>query len=59
MNIWKIIQLGLPNFLMQFTMSLLSAIMNNSLGIYGGDIAISSWGITNSIANLIAQRCSD
>jgi Na+-driven multidrug efflux pump len=40
---------------MQFAQSMLSAVMNTSLGLYGGDIAISSWGIITSIMNLIAQ----
>jgi len=50
-----VMTLGMPNFLMQLTQSLLSITMNNTLRIYGGDIAISSWGITNSINNLVQQ----
>jgi len=54
-SIIRVVQLGLPTFLMQLVQSLLSFVMNKSLGLYGGDIAISSWGITNSIMNLISQ----
>jgi putative MATE family efflux protein len=54
-NLWRITQLGLSTFLMQFIQSMLSMVMNKSLGFYGGDIAISSWGITTSIMNLISQ----
>jgi putative MATE family efflux protein len=54
-NLWEVARLGIPNFLMQFAQSMLSAVMNTSLGMYGGDIAISSWGIITSIMNLIAQ----
>ena len=50
-----IMQLGLPNFLMSFTNSMLSVTLNKSLGTYGGDLAISAWGVTNSINNLINQ----
>ena len=51
----QIMQLGLPTFLMSLTQSMLSVTMNKSLGIYGGDISISAWGITNSISNLVQQ----
>jgi putative MATE family efflux protein len=54
-NLTEVARLGLPNFLMQFAQSMLSAVMNTSLGMYGGDIAISSWGIITSIMNLISQ----
>ncbi|MDR0469855.1 MAG: MATE family efflux transporter [Peptococcaceae bacterium] len=50
-----VMELGLPTFLMQFTQSLLSVVMNTSLGTYGGDIAISAWGVTNNINSVIAQ----
>jgi len=50
-----VMQLGLPTFLMQITQSLLSVVMNKSLGLYGGDIAISAWGITNNINSVVAQ----
>ncbi|MCL1848583.1 MAG: MATE family efflux transporter [Clostridiales bacterium] len=50
-----IMQLGLPNFLMSVTNSMLSVTMNRTLGAYGGDISISAWGVSNSINNLINQ----
>ena len=50
-----VMKLGLPTFLMQVTQSLLSVVMNRSLLAYGGDIAISAFGITNNISNLISQ----
>ncbi|MCL2121210.1 MAG: MATE family efflux transporter [Clostridiales bacterium] len=54
-TILEVMQLGLPTFLMQITQSLLSVVMNTSLGSYGGDIAISAWGVTNNINNVVAQ----
>ena len=50
-----VIQLGLPNFLMSISQSLLSVTLNRSLLAYGGDIAMSAWGITNNIDTLISQ----
>ncbi|MCL1848582.1 MAG: MATE family efflux transporter [Clostridiales bacterium] len=50
-----VLQLGLPSFIMQITQSLLSVVMNRSLGTYGGDIAISAWGITNNINSVVSQ----
>lgn len=54
-TILLVMQLGLPTFLMQITQSLLSVVMNKSLGTYGGDIAISAWGITNNVNSVVAQ----
>ena len=54
-TILTILKLGLPTFLMQVTQSLLSVVMNRGLLMYGGDIAISAFGITNNINNLISQ----
>ncbi|MDR0469060.1 MAG: MATE family efflux transporter [Peptococcaceae bacterium] len=54
-NMLYVMSLGLPNFLMQFTQSMLSFSINKNLGTYGGDIAISAWGVTNTINNLVAQ----
>ena len=51
----QVVQFGLPNFLMNFAQSFLSAVMNTSLVTHGGDIAISAWGITNNISGLIGQ----
>lgn len=49
----KIVTLGAAPFLMQLAASVLNAIMNKSLTIYGGDIAVSGMGIVNSITMLI------
>jgi putative MATE family efflux protein len=54
-RMFMVVQLGLPNFLMQVTQSMLSIVLNKSLLTYGGDIAISAWGVTNNINNLVAQ----
>ncbi|MCL2121209.1 MAG: MATE family efflux transporter [Clostridiales bacterium] len=54
-HILYVMHLGLPNFLMSLTQSMLSVTMNNTLGTYGGDISISAWGITNSINSLVQQ----
>ncbi len=51
--ITQIISLGLPGFLLQLANSLLNAILNKSLFIYGGDIAVSGMGIINSIQTLL------
>ena len=45
----KIISLGMPSFLLQFAGSILNSILNRSLTVYGGDLAISGMGIINSI----------
>ncbi|MGE5619462.1 MAG: MATE family efflux transporter [Sphingomonadaceae bacterium] len=49
----RMMALGSAFFAMQFSQSILSAIMNTSLGIYGGDIAISGMGIVISLMTLI------
>lgn len=49
----KILELGLPSFLMQLAQCALAALMNLSLARYGGDIAISGMGIVNSVSTLI------
>lgn len=49
----RIIALGMAPFLMQLAASVLNAIMNKSLNIYGGDIAVSGMGVVNSITMLI------
>lgn len=48
-----IISLGLPGFLLQLSNSLLNVILNKSLFIYGGDVAVSGMGIVNSIQTLL------
>jgi Na+-driven multidrug efflux pump len=45
--------LGLAPFAMQFASSIVMAIMNQSLGTYGGDIAISGMGIVMGLMMLI------
>jgi putative MATE family efflux protein len=49
----KIVTLGAAPFLMQLAASVLNAIMNKSLTVYGGDIAVSGMGIVMSITMLI------
>lgn len=49
----QMMALGSAFFAMQFGQSILSAIMNTSLGIYGGDVAISGMGIVISLMTLI------
>ncbi len=48
----KTIALGLPGFLLQLSNSLLNAILNKTLFIYGGDVAVSGMGIINSLQTL-------
>ncbi|MHB1483729.1 MAG: MATE family efflux transporter [Saccharofermentanales bacterium] len=45
--------LGMPSFLMQLAASLFNTIMNKSLSIYGGDIAVSAMGIVSSVNMMI------
>ena len=49
----KIVAIGSAPFAMQMVASVLGIIINNSLKIYGGDVAIAGMGIINSIAMLI------
>ncbi|MGB4661010.1 MAG: MATE family efflux transporter [Mobilitalea sp.] len=49
----SIFTLGAAPFAMQIAASVLNFIMNKSLGVYGGDIAISGMGIVNSIVTLM------
>lgn len=49
----KISTLGMPSFLLQLAGSLLNSILNKSLFFYGGDIAVSSMGIINSLQTLM------
>lgn len=54
---WKILEeslvLGAPAFIQSAGMSLLALIMNNSLGYYGGDQAITVYGMINRLNMLI------
>jgi putative MATE family efflux protein len=49
----QIMALGAAFFAMQLAQSVLSAVMNTSLGIYGGDVAISGMGIVITLMTLI------
>lgn len=49
LNVKRILTIGLAPFSMQFTLSILFAIMNNQLLRYGGDMALSAWGVINSV----------
>ncbi|SHH24883.1 putative efflux protein, MATE family [Caloranaerobacter azorensis DSM 13643] len=49
----KILAIGSAPFSMQVAASCVSALFNNQLSYYGGDIAISAMGIINSIVMLI------
>jgi putative MATE family efflux protein len=44
---------GLPSFANQISGSLLSLILNNRLGYYGGDVAIGGMGAINSLQTLL------
>lgn len=48
----KIVALGMAPFLMQFAASILNAIMNRSLAVYGGDVAVSGMSAVMSITML-------
>lgn len=51
--ITKITSLGLPGFSLQLANSLMNVILNKSLLIYGGDIAVSGMGIINSLQTIL------
>lgn len=48
-----VMKTGLPAFLMQLSTSLLNIVINATLGIYGGDTAISTVGIITSVQTLM------
>ena len=50
---WQMMALGSAFFAMQLAQSILSAVMNTTLGYYGGDVAISGMGIVISLMTLI------
>lgn len=52
-TIMEIFSLGFAPFSMQLAASLVNIILNNSLSKYGGDIAISSMGVINSLTMLM------
>ncbi|MBK1811119.1 MATE family efflux transporter [Clostridium sp. YIM B02505] len=49
----RILTIGMPPFAMQLSNSLLNVILNKTLIVYGGDLAISGMGIINSIQTLM------
>lgn len=49
----KIFTIGSAPFMMQVAASAVTAILNNQLAIFGGDIAISAMGIINSLSTII------
>jgi putative MATE family efflux protein len=51
----SIVSLGLPSFLMQLANSLLNVVLNKSLVLYGGDMAISAMGIINSLQTILVM----
>jgi putative MATE family efflux protein len=53
LTVWQIIAIGSAPFAMQIAASVIQAVLNKSLIVYGGDIAISGMGIVQSVALLI------
>lgn len=49
----SIFSIGMAPFAMQLAASLVNIILNRSLGIYGGDLAIGAMGIINGIATIV------
>ena len=49
----KITSLGLPGFILQISNSLLNVVLNQSLMVYGGDLAVSGMGIVNSVQTML------
>ncbi|NLO24571.1 MAG: MATE family efflux transporter [Clostridiales bacterium] len=49
----RITLMGLPGFSISLANSLMNAILNKSLLVYGGDIAISGMGILNSLRTML------
>lgn len=50
-----IVAIGSPPFAMQIASSVLNAILNNQLGIHGGDLAISVMGVIYAVALFVAM----
>ncbi len=50
---YMIMKTGLPAFLMQLSTSVLNIVINGTLGLYGGDLAISTVGIITSVQTLM------
>jgi len=49
----EIFTVGFPTFMRQIAGSLLAIVMNNSLAFYGGDLAISVYGVINRVLMFI------
>jgi putative MATE family efflux protein len=49
----EILKIGLPAFVRQIGGSFLAIFLNNALGTYGGDVAISAFGIVNRLIMFI------
>lgn len=49
----EILTVGLPTFMRQIASSILAIVVNNSLALYGGDIAISVYGVVNRVLMFI------
>ncbi len=49
----EIVKIGLPAFIRQIGGSFLAIFLNNALGTYGGDVAITSFGIVNRLTMFI------
>lgn len=49
----NILLLGVPSFALQIGNSLLGVVVNRSLFLYGGDIAVSVMGVINSVQTII------
>ena len=47
--IYEILTVGFPSFARQVAGSLIVVILNNSLGFYGGELAISVYGVVNRV----------
>ncbi len=47
--IYEIVTVGFPSFARQVAGSIIAIIINNSLGFYGGDLAISVYGVVNRV----------
>jgi len=51
----SIVAIGSPMFAMQMAASVMNALLNNQLRVYGGDVAISVIGIIHAVALFIAM----
>ena len=51
----SIVVIGSPPFAMHLAFSVLNAVLNNQLRVYGGDLAISAWGIVFAVSAFIVM----